>query len=146
MSQYSDIMQEFDDLKVQVSWLVQAMKYLLEKELGQPLGDRGFQAGDLLDLEADLNLDDDMSEFEHVAVRSRPKQPQCPHQHQVLVDGVVRCAKCGHPLNSSGLVRTQPTPSGGIMADPNPPQWATQYSPGASSKNPGTPLVPHTVD
>ena len=136
-------MGQIDEMEAKLDWCVAALKHLL-------MGEAGVQPEEW-ELEAELaeyEDPEDMSQFEHVAVRRPPKvqePPPCPHQHQVLVDGVVRCARCSQPLNTSGLIRNQVSPSGQVMHDPNPPQWARERSRGASSKNPGTPLVPHSV-
>lgn len=126
------------DHLIEVSdWLVVAVKHLLGAEAGiEPDED------DWLDEEAPVG---DMTQFEHTAVRTRPqpKKPQCPHNQQVLVDGRLACAKCGFIFGSTGLVHNSVGPSGQIQNDPNPPAWALDRSPGASSKNPGGPLVPY---
>ena len=139
---------KIDSLLEQSAWLVKAVKHLLANEAGI---DEQVYADEIDEWMAEAPLDDyvpdDMSEFEHVAVRHRPqpKARACPHNQQVLVDGNITCARCGFVLSSSGLQRNTLTPSGQIMADPNPPKWATEQSPGASSKNPGGALVPHSV-
>jgi hypothetical protein len=142
VSRSDDIEAKLDHLIEQGNWVVAALKHLLQVEAGiEPEEDE------------DDWLDDDLSavdtsQFEHTAVRSKPqpKAPVCTHNHQVLVDGNVQCARCGTVLNSGGLVRSSVSPSGQVVADPNPPRWALEHSPGASSKNPGTPLVPHSVN
>ena len=136
-------MGDLERIEAKLDWCVEALKHLLNAEIDYP---RPEDVYDMLPMIPEP--EEDMSQFEHVAIRRPPQvaaPPACTHNHQVLVDGAVRCAKCGHVLNSAGVVHPTMTPAGQIRADPDPPEWATQYSPGASSKNPGGPLVPHDV-
>ena len=81
-------MSDHDEVMERLDWLVKAVKYLLSQE--EPAGL--------------IEADEDMSEHEHFAVRTPPKPAPCTHQHQQVVDGVVRCAKCMYPLIQSGVV------------------------------------------
>lgn len=143
-------------IEAKLDWLVVAVKHLLAVEAGVELP-AADELEDWMDDDGGphvygesrpvlpTEMHTDMSQFEHLAVRSRPqpKRPACPHNQQVLVDGNVACARCGFVLSSSGLVRSTVSASGQIQNDPNPPAWALERSPGASSKNPGGPLVPY---
>lgn len=134
MSQYTEIMEELAAIREQNDWLVSALKHLLGREAGgQPEVD-------------ELELDDE-ADFEFTAVRTRPqpKAKVCPHNQQGIVDGRLTCLRCGFNFTETGSVQNRVGPNGQIVRDPNPPGWALEHSPGASSKNPGTPLVPHEV-
>ena len=64
-------------------------------------------------------------------------------------------AACGLLCAAAPVLAQTPSPLGEwqysagqilrMRFDPNPPKWATEQSPGASSKNPGGALVPHSV-
>lgn len=132
-----------DALAEQNEWLIKAVKYLLANEAGiEPDEDAWLD-------DEDIEVEGDASQFEFTAVRTRPqpKKPACPHNRQGLDDdGNVICQRCFQVLTSAGLVHTTLSAKGKVIADPDPPRWAVEHSPGASSKNPGTPLVPHMVD
>ena len=97
-----------EEINAKLDWCVEALKYLLNQSANtvQPFGadedawlDEGRPVPPPQLFAQDPN--------EHIAVRSQPKPvvgEVCTHQHQVLVRGVVRCARCGHPLLASGVV------------------------------------------
>lgn len=115
---------KLDTLLEQNAWLVKAVRYLLTVGTDVTAGPDGDWSGiDTADVDGWLDeLADeppDMSQFEHVAVRSAPKVPEppaCPHNQQVLVDGFVRCARCSTVLNATGVRgrhATSPVPAPG---------------------------------
>ena len=140
-------MGDLERIEAKVDWMVDALKYLLTQQIED----------NELDLETakwfvektldDYSVEEDMSQFEHVAVRTRPapKAKPCPHNQQVVIDGILKCGRCGFPLMATGVAQSTVGADGRVIPDPNPPGWATEHSPGASSKNPGGPLVPHSV-
>ena len=133
MGQYSEIMQQLDDIKVQNAWLVKAVKNLLEQQFGIP---KNFDLGEpddleLEDYEGNVVIEDepdDMSQFEHIAVRPQPKAKKCNHGHQVLVDGVVRCR--------AAVTRSRPRGWFGLPCCP------TDRSPPILTRRNGPPIIP----
>lgn len=106
MSNFDDLMGELAEVRRQNDWLVAAVRHLLATEAGIDLAegeddfDQWLAEGPLEDYAVEVP--------DHVAVR-RPRAPvaptaTCSHQHQVLVGGVVRCARCGHGLIQSGVL------------------------------------------
>lgn len=139
MSNFDELIGRLDRIEEQTTWLVRALKHLLDP--GEHSAADDF----------DDWLDDGPDPNEHIAVRRPqrpPEPPQCTHQHQMLdaASGAIVCAKCRQPLNSSGVVQNRLGANGQVQPDQRPPEWATTRSPGASSKNPGAPLGPHMVD
>ena len=127
-------MSDHDEVMSHLRWLTAAVKHLLAEEAGIEL--------DEWEPEAPLEdyVPDDMSQFEHIAVRTRPqpKAPVCAHRQQVLIDGVLQCAYCHYVFNGTGVRgrhATSPVPAVG---------QEDQFNHG-STQNPGTPLVPHSV-
>lgn len=136
MSNFDELVERLERIEAQTSWLVAALKALLSEEVGTP--------GDELEAWLDDEPDDiDTSEFEFAALRRPPTPPACPHNHQVLVGGVLKCGRCGLAFVETGMAHGTVSPNGAVRPDPNPPAWVNSQSPGASSKNPGGPLVPH---
>jgi hypothetical protein len=156
----ADLMEILERIESHLVWQTEAFKHLLAAEAGIELEG----PDELTDWLAEDTLEhyphgvghhvdpgdgayDDPNE--HIAVRTRPqpKRPPCPHNQQVLVSGNVQCARCGTVLTSSGVDKTtMVSQTGAVERIPGarPPQWATERSRGASSKNPGGPLVPHS--
>lgn len=129
-----------EEINAKLDWCISALKYLLQEHAAGPLP---ADEDDWLEDE-----DEDLSQFEHLAVRTppRPKVKACPHNRQGIDDaGNLVCQRCGFNFTGTGSVQNRVGPNGGIVRDPNPPGWALEHSPGASSKNPGSPLVPHSV-
>jgi hypothetical protein len=143
----ADLVEILERIEAKQDWLVAAIKHLLMSEAGvarpEPIDELEEWLADIPLEQARLAVEDE----EWIAPIHAPKAATavCTHQHQVLVNGNVQCAKCAHVLTSSGLARGTVTPSGQVMPDPNPPGWARENSRGASSKNPGGALIPHDV-
>lgn len=142
MSDHDEVMGKLAQIEAQNKWLVSAVKHLLSQEIDGVEHVEEWLGG-LPDV---VDEDEDMSQYEHLAIRNppKPKTKPCPHNQQGVVNGRLKCVRCGHIFGSSGVVQNKVASDGRVIADPNPPQWATEHSPGASSKNPGTPLVPHS--
>lgn len=150
MSNFDELIERLERIETQNAWLVAAVRRLLMDQAEAPRDEfEDWLAEEDPDLPAQdigVAVDDDEEDVSQGARVPGPRQPKaCPHNQQVLVGGNVACARCGAVLTSSGMAQGRVSPSGQVIPDPHPPQWATQYSPGASSKNPGTPLVPHDV-
>lgn len=113
MSKSEEIEAKLDLLIEQGNWVVAALKHLLQVEAGveQPVDDD------------DDWLDDDLSavdtsQFEHVAVRSRPepKPVACRHRQQAIIGGILQCAECHYVFTGTGLRgqdATSPVPAAG---------------------------------
>jgi hypothetical protein len=143
----ADLAEILERIEAKQDWCVSALKHLLALEAGIELPEPE-EPDELEEWLAEVPTNGhgevDMSQFEHVAVRSQPKTKPCPHNQQGVVDGRLKCLRCGYEFTDTGSVQNRVSASGQIVRDPNPPKWATQHSPGASSKNPGSPLVPHS--
>lgn len=136
-------MGDLERIEAKVDWCVAALKHLLAEEVG---GEWARPPVDEWPIEGNHHVPVE-GNGEWIAPRFGPRPPKakpCPHNQQVLVDGNIACARCGTVLTSSGVQQNRVANDGRVVADPNPPQWATDRSPGASSKNPGTPLVPYS--
>ena len=113
-------MSDHDEVMKRLDWCVAALKYLLSKDAGwQP--------------EAVLG---DLEDEEWVVPVHEPRPKACPHNQQVLVDGNVRCARCGTVLTASGV-------RGRDASSPVPERGREESLNHGSSKNPGSPLVPY---
>lgn len=124
MTKGEQIEAKLDALLEQNEWIVKALKYLLAQEAGVELEDVDPEE---TWWEAEVSPDQypaDMSQFEHVAVRSAPKAPEppaCRHRQQVLVGGMLRCADvdqlgCRFVFMGTGLRgrdATSPVPAAG---------------------------------
>jgi hypothetical protein len=144
-------MGDLERIEAKVDWLVAAVKHLLTEGIEAEVTLDTDLADYLDDVQGHLSVptmpmaDEDGGEW--IAPRFEPKPvgpPPCPHNQQVLTNGVLTCGRCSKPLIETGLVRSTLSAGGQVIPDPHPPRWATDHSPGASSKNPGTPLVPHS--
>lgn len=140
-----------EEINAKLDWCVAALRYLLQEKAGGVLPEDEDAWLDDADWEPEATVADYLAAEtpdpnEHVAVRTRrqPKAKACPHNQQGIVDGVLRCLRCGFGFTQTGSVQNRVSQTGAVIQDPNPPGWALEHSPGASSKNPGTPLVPHS--
>ena len=116
MSKSEEIEAKLDLLIEQGNWVVRAVKYLLSEGM-----DIAIETDEDAWLEEEA---EDTSEFEHVAVRSKPepKKPECRHRQQVLVGGMLRCADvdqlgCRFVFMGTGLRgrdATSPVPAAGM--------------------------------
>ena len=131
-----------EEINAKLDWIAGALKYLLQQQAG----------GERVEPDEDAWLDEgwepEAPVGEYVVpvhAPKAPKRPSCPHNRQGIDDhGNLICQRCGYRFTSTGSVQNRVGANGGIVRDPNPPEWALQHSPGASSKNPGTPLVPYS--
>jgi hypothetical protein len=132
-------------IEAKQDWLVSAVKQLLALEAGVELPTQTDPLEEWL-AEVPLNGNGHAPEGEYIAPVHGPKPPQpkaCPHNQQAIIGGLLTCQRCGFVWGDSGVVQNRVGNDGSVVPDPHPPQWATEHSPGASSKNPGTPLVPY---
>lgn len=130
-----------EQIEAKLDWCIAALKHLLATEAGVELPEADEDAW--LDEEDEP---EDMSQFEHTAVRTRrqPKAKTCPHNQQALVNGRVVCVRpnpetgviCGTVLNQSGVRGRDPN-------SPVPAPGQEDQFNHVSSQNPGSPLVPY---
>lgn len=136
MSQYSEIMDALTAQGEQLTWCTAALKHLLGQEVG-------WQPEALLG-ELDLDDEDDMSQYEHLAVRTdQPKSTACPHNQQANVNGNIICVRpneqgviCGFVLTASGVRGKHPN-------SPVPAPGQEDRFNHISSNNTGSPLIPY---
>jgi hypothetical protein len=110
MSDHEVTMRALSQLDARLDWVTDALKYLLSQSVGATVTAPSFD-----EIEGP-----ETEEPEDVTQGTQPprpvaKAPTCSHNVQVLVEGVIKCGKCGLALNQSGVIG-DPAKHGGRAA------------------------------
>jgi hypothetical protein len=96
-------MGQIDEIEAKLDWCVSALKFLLSHP------SVGYELPPVAD------YDEPDAEIVQMPPPRPPVAKPCPHNQQVLVNGAVKCARCGFLLVQGGIVK-DPNRNGRLAA------------------------------